>query len=57
MKFHPRMKDRGEISSPDEKNKKRRVNTSFRDEILKYAHFFFQFLTYVFKYVFQIQHV
>ena len=31
---HPRMKDR------DEKKKKRRVNTSSRDEILKWASFF-----------------
>ena len=39
MKFHPRMKDRDEISSPDEKKKKRRVNTSSGDEILKLACF------------------
>ena len=32
MKFHPRMKDRDEISFRDEKKKKRRVNTSSRDE-------------------------
>ena len=52
MKFHPRMKSspclwwnvllftrfcRDEISSRDEKKKKRRVNTSSRDEILKWA--------------------
>ena len=30
-----RMKDRNQISSRDEKKKKRRVNTSSRDEILK----------------------
>ena len=35
MKFHPGMKDRYKISSWDEKKKKRRVNTSYRDEILK----------------------
>ena len=40
MKFHPGMKDRDEISSRDEKKKKRRVNTSSRDEILKWACFF-----------------
>ena len=34
MKFHPGMKDRDEISSWDEKKKKRLVNTSSRDEIL-----------------------
>ena len=33
--FHPGMKDRGEISSRDEEKKKRRVNTSSRDEMLK----------------------
>ena len=37
---HPGMKDRDEISSRDEKKKKRRVNTSSRDEILKWACFF-----------------
>ena len=35
MKFHAGMKDRDEISSRDEKKKKRRVNTSSQDEILK----------------------
>ena len=40
MKFHPGMKDRDEISSWDEKKKKRLVNTSSRDEILKWACFF-----------------
>ena len=40
IKFHPGMKDRDEISSRDEKKKKRRVNTSSRDEILKWACFF-----------------
>ena len=39
VKFHPEMKDRNEISSPDEKKKKRRVNTSSWDEILKWACF------------------
>ena len=34
------MKDRDEISSRDEKKKKRRVNTSSRDGILKWACFF-----------------
>ena len=34
-KFHPGMKYRDEISSRDEKKKKRRVNTSSRNEILK----------------------
>ena len=34
------MKDRDEISFRDEKKKKRRVNTSSRDEILKWACFF-----------------
>ena len=37
---HPCQKDRDEISSRDEKKKKRRVNTSSRDEILKWACFF-----------------
>ena len=32
---HPFQKDRDQISSRDEKKKKRRVNTSSRDEILK----------------------
>ena len=40
MKFHPAMKDRDEISSRDENKKTSRVNTSFRDEILKWAWFF-----------------
>ena len=55
VKFHPGMKSslsmvkclllftrfcRDEISSRDEKKKKRRVNTSSRDEILKWACFF-----------------
>ena len=37
---HPCQKDTDEISSRDEKKKKRRVNTSSRDEILKWACFF-----------------
>ena len=37
---HPCQKDRDEISSRDEKKKKRRVNTSSRDEILKSVCFF-----------------
>ena len=41
MEFHPRMKDRDEISSRDEKKKKRHVNTSSGDEILKQACFFY----------------
>ena len=56
MKFHPGMKDRDKISSWDEKKKKKRVNTSSRDEILKWACFFW-LLTYVFKYVLQIQYI
>ena len=40
MKFHPGMKDRDEISSQNEKKKKRRVNNSSWDEILKWACFF-----------------
>ena len=40
MKFHAGMKNRDEISSWDEKKKKRRVSTSSRDEILKWACFF-----------------
>ena len=39
MKFYPGMKDRDEISSGDQKKKKRRVNTSSQDEILKWACF------------------
>ena len=35
-----RQKDRNEISSEDEKRKKRRVNTSSQDEIIKWACFF-----------------
>ena len=46
MKFHPRMKDRDEISHWDEEKKKRRVNTSSRDEILKWACFFNFWRTY-----------
>ena len=37
---HPGMKDRHEVSSRNEKKKKRRVNTSSWDEILKWACFF-----------------
>ena len=37
---HPCQKDRDEISSRDEEKKKRCVNTSSRDEILKWACFF-----------------
>ena len=37
---HPCQKGRDEISSRDEKKKKRRVNISYRDEILKWACFF-----------------
>ena len=36
---HPCQKDRQEISSRDENKKKRRVNTSSRNEILKWACF------------------
>ena len=39
MKFHPEMKDRDDISSQDEKKKKRPVNTSSWDETLKWACF------------------
>ena len=46
MKFHPAMKDRDQISSRDEKKRKSRVNTSFRDEILKWACFFHFWLMY-----------
>ena len=38
---HLCQKDRDEVSSRDEKKKKRHVNTSCRDEILKWACFFF----------------
>ena len=37
---HPEMKDRHEFSSRNEKKKKRRVNTSSWDEILKWSCFF-----------------
>ena len=37
---HPGMKDRHEVSSRNEKKKKRRVNTSSWDEILKWVCFF-----------------
>ena len=39
MKFHPGMSSPG-MKDRDEKKKKRRVNTSSRDEILKWACFF-----------------
>ena len=40
---HPCQKERDEILSRDEKKKKRRVNTSFWDEILKWEYFFLNF--------------
>ena len=56
MKFHPAMKDRDQILSRDEKKKKKTCKHFIPGWNFKMS-MLFSFLTYVFKYFFQIQHV